>query len=869
MDFPLSRTIGKSGIWFSVGILASLIIGVGMFFYATDFYERGRVLGVQAEETPPLFRSNVRLVKTKINPAVYAIINSQKHKIRNEEVFYSYDYNFKNIQLISEQELNRYKLARLVRVRGDNKVYYLSYEDNLKKYHISPQAFNAYASNKWEDIIEISSKDLSYWEEAVVLKERDSNKVYFITTDYKKAWIPTESEFINAGFQWHKIVTVSKADLDSYKDVNYNISLVHNREVADALVNNNTDSTSTPTSTVIPNGSAQLIISIDSTSPAGNLIPFSTSGNIVTVLKLQAVGEKVELSTIDITKKGILSSERISTIIIEDENGVEIGRTSAVDGNITRVSFGSSGLIIPRDSIKKLVVKVDFNFGTEVNHSASFGIEKESDIKSNAVISGIFPLYSETHKLISISNMIGQVKIDSVLLSASTRQVNIGSKQETISKFNFSETTGNEDVKIKKIILSSAGNASDESIENITLYKDGKILKNAGKMQNRQVVVDLSDKTLIVKKSAPIEITVKADILREENSTLKFTINQASDISAFGLSENYGIVISSSEQFPIGRGTQDGYNKVSFGRRDIGFFAVSLETKERKIYRGQSSAILAKFELRNTNEDVYLQRVKLRINKTGGAPDLDASFIIKNETDNNNITTLSEEKISGGVLGDFSLNNYRIGANKTVVISVRGAVPEESISGNTYQVVVSEITYKIGLDNTQYANSSVVNGQVMTVYAPSIVIYAGTLSNSGTAEAGGNDTEMASFTVKETTSDEAVKITSVVVSLTSVSDDLSYVSGFSDLALYAGSRASKAIAEPSSNTYTFTNLNITIPAGGSKNLTIKADSEDYAIGTIQFRIDAITVQGGTSGASVYVEGESTISDSVTFLSPTE
>ncbi len=865
----LTKTIGKTSIWFSIGILVALITGASMFFYAENYNERGKVLGMQIENIPPLFRSNVRLVKTRTNPAVYAIINNQKHKIRNEEVFYSYDYNFRNIRLISEQELNRYKLARLVKARGDSRVYYLSYEKDLKKYHPSPRAFNAYANNRWEDIIEVSSEDLSYWEEATVLKEKDSNKVYFITSDYKKSWVPSENEFINAGFQWHKVLTVNKADLDAYGGADYNINLVRrSREVVDTNPTDNTDPTVTPTPVVNPDASTQLIISMDTASPVATLIPFSTSGNIVTVLKLQAVGQKVELNSIDITKKGILSSERVSTIILEDQNGVEIGRTSSMDGNMTRVSFGSAGLVIPRDSTKRLAVKVNFGFGAEVNHNVSFGIEKESDIKGNAVISGIFPLYGETHKLISVGNMIGQVKIDSAVLNANSREVNIGSKQETISKFNFSETTGNEEVKINKIILTSAGNASDQAVDNITLYQDGKAIKNAGKMQSQRVVIDLSDKKVIVKKKTPIEITIKADILREESSTLKFVISKASDISTYGLSENYGIVISSSESFPIGRGTQDGYNKISFGRRDIGFFTVSLTDTQKKVYRGEDSAILGKFELRNTNENIYLQRMKLRINKTGSAPDLDYDFIIKNETDNNNIATVSEEKVAGGVLGDFSLNNYRINANKTIAIGIRGVIPEESTTGNTYQAIVSEITYKIGLDNTQYTNSTVASGQLMTVYAPRIVIDAGTIT-SGTVEAGGNDTEIASFSVDETTTDEAVKITGVVMSLTSASDDLSYVAGFSDLALYAGSRASQAIAEPSSSTYTFNNLNITVPAGGTKTLTIRADTEDYALGTVQFRIDAVTVQGYTSRASVYVEGEDTISDSVTFLPPTE
>jgi len=868
-----TKTIGKSSIWFSIAVLIAFISGVGMFFYTQDYNVRGKVLGVQTE-APPLFRSSVRLVKSPSNPSVYAIVGNQKHRIRNEEVFYSYDYNFRNVRTISDRELNQYKLARLVKERGDAKVYYLSHEKNLKKYHPNPAAFNAYSNNRWEDVIEISSVDLSLWEEAILFKEAKSARVYYITEDYKKAWVPTEAEFINSGFQWHKVLTVYKGDVDAYENVDYGVNLVRARESARAGQANNTDTTPTNNTDTTPinnNSSAQLIISLDSSSPSAGLIPYATSDNEVVVFKLQAVNQNITIESINITKSGILSSEKIDSIIIEDENSVELGRNTAIGGNVTNIRFDNNSLVIPRSSTKKITVKVGFEAGSAVNHDVDFGIKREIDIQSNGVVSGIFPLIGAKHKLIAANNFVGQLKVESEILSVSARSVNLGSKQETIAKFIFNETTGNEKIAIKRIILNNDGSASDEAVENITLYQDGKAVKNAGKMQGRTVTIDLSDANIEIEDDDPVEITIKADILREENATLKFVINKASNITAEGLNEGYGIIISSPERFPIGRGSSDGYNKVTFNRQNIGFFAVSIDEDDRKIYRGQSDAVLGEFEMRNTNEDIYLQRIQLKINKTGGAPDLDENFVIKNESDNSNIVVLSKEKVVGGVIGDFSLSNYKIDASRTVSITVEIDVPEESASNNTYQIVIEDISYKIGLDNTEYSHGSSASGQVMTVYAPSLVIDVGPANNDGIGISGEDDVELASFDFAEETSDERIKITSLVASLTDASSDFSYVSGFSNLALYAdGRRAAQIIEEPNSNTYTFTNLSISVNAGENSNVTLEADLADYTEGkTIQFRIDAVTAEGYRSGAPVYITGEGTISDSVTILWPSE
>jgi len=153
-------------------------------------------------------------------------------------------------------------------------------------------------------------------------------------------------------------------------------------------------------------------------------------------------------------------------------------------------------------------------------------------------------------------------------------------------------------------------------------------------------------------------------------------------------------------------------------------------------------------------------------------------------------------------------------------------------------------------------------GQLMRVYAPRLTLTAGALVNSGAAIAGADAVELGGFSLAASV-DEQIKITNIVMSLATSSDDVTYASGFAELALYSGNRVSGVISQPNSRTYTFSNLNITIRAGATLGLTIKADTENITAGKrVQFKLESMQAEGYSSHAPVSVAGEGTISDAV-------
>jgi len=146
---------------------------------------------------------------------VYRIINNKKHWIPNPEVFNDYGYDWNDIQDSNSAQLADYFQARLLRPQGDYRVYYLT-EAGMVRHIPSPEVFNSY-NNKWEDIIEVSQKEINSYPINNLIRLENGIKVYKIADGIKR-WIKTAEVFNRLKYDWNKIAPVNRTELDYYEE---------------------------------------------------------------------------------------------------------------------------------------------------------------------------------------------------------------------------------------------------------------------------------------------------------------------------------------------------------------------------------------------------------------------------------------------------------------------------------------------------------------------------------------------------------------------------------------------------------------------------------------------------------------------------
>ena len=174
------------------------------------------------------------LLRASDDEKVYLIENDKKRWITSSAAFALSDYEWSDVVLVISKELELYedgediiisklkKDGSLVKGAG-NKIYLI--EDSKKRWITTAEAF---VSNEydWNDVIVVFDEELNLYSdgENIYVNIEDgglikgsSDKIYFIENG-KRRWITTVEVFISSGYNWRSIIAVLEEELGAYEE---------------------------------------------------------------------------------------------------------------------------------------------------------------------------------------------------------------------------------------------------------------------------------------------------------------------------------------------------------------------------------------------------------------------------------------------------------------------------------------------------------------------------------------------------------------------------------------------------------------------------------------------------------------------------
>ena len=158
----------------------------------------------------------INLVSVPISEDVYALVNGQKHIFPSLAIFYDYGYKLEMIQPITQEQLDKYPRASLIKVKGDSKVYYLT-EGGLVRPIVNPKKIFEFYGDRTEDIITISRKEFNFYPtNQYVYQELPLNRDVFRISGSGKRYM-TPMAVARLGIRADQVAPVSKSEIDSYK----------------------------------------------------------------------------------------------------------------------------------------------------------------------------------------------------------------------------------------------------------------------------------------------------------------------------------------------------------------------------------------------------------------------------------------------------------------------------------------------------------------------------------------------------------------------------------------------------------------------------------------------------------------------------
>lgn len=104
----------------------------------------------------------------------------------------------------------------LVRAKGDSRVFII--KDHYRRWLQTPQILLVYPHLGWQNIIEVTSEQLNWYQEAWLIRADGDTRVYEINGDSTKHWLNMSAEaFVSSGRSWEMVYTVNVREKDIYR----------------------------------------------------------------------------------------------------------------------------------------------------------------------------------------------------------------------------------------------------------------------------------------------------------------------------------------------------------------------------------------------------------------------------------------------------------------------------------------------------------------------------------------------------------------------------------------------------------------------------------------------------------------------------
>jgi len=171
------------------------------------------VAGIEYERYPQL----QGVFKTNDSPKVWLIVNNQRHLVNSHEALVDYGYDWQDVKIVAWPKIAQYKSVKLVKTPDRNTVYYLHERKNgviAKTAIASPEIFNSYSENRWEDIVTISQFDFALYDDVKLFGAENNDYIYYVIGDTKH--FVSHSIFLIHNFDINEVLNVSTIHLNSF-----------------------------------------------------------------------------------------------------------------------------------------------------------------------------------------------------------------------------------------------------------------------------------------------------------------------------------------------------------------------------------------------------------------------------------------------------------------------------------------------------------------------------------------------------------------------------------------------------------------------------------------------------------------------------
>jgi hypothetical protein len=805
-------------------------------------------------------------------PAVYYYASDAKRYVfPNEKTYFSWYSDFSSVKTITDSELAAISIGgnvtvrpgtKLVKITTDPKVYAVTKCGTLHWIESEAVAKALYGDAWATRVIDVpdsffvnytvgSSIATNVHPDGTLISYTGDPAKYVVWNGAKRKFNP-DTAFAANGYNPLNVITTT---------ITYgNGSDVTGREadLADTVC------TSGPVT------SGNLTVALASDTPAGATVPKNSSSVPLVKVNLTAGSSDVTVTGLRFHRVGVGAVSDFANVYLYDQDGTRLTTGRSINSSTNLVEFNALNLTVPAGGMKSVYVYGDFSNPSSTGGQHAFELQDAASVVVNSgTVAGSFPVRGNVFTVGTTS----AARVD-IQKGSTPANPTIGAKEAEIS--NFKITANTNDVSVSQITLYQAGSITNSDLTNLKLYQGSTLVASAPAVSsNGRIVLKFSPAYVIANGTTKV-FSLKADVAGRAGRTIRTYVEYTTDVSAMDLMYNAGASVNIATSPANFDGTGSNYIEVTTqGGQLTNSFNGPVTAN---VAKGQQGVVLYKFALTSPDNTLEVRNLRFDLESiTGGTCALASTSTnyfrnIKVKNLDTNQTWMGPKEISGNTSPQaltFS-DSQNIAAGQTINLAVvADLASSEDVFGQFFGNGNCQyrITFKpfqsndirvtdTGefLDISKIVPNQTVQGNAMTVKSSNLTVALASSPSSDTLVKKQQNVPIAGLVL--TASNES-DITITNLTLTGQAalsgSGCNFGAGacaadnfdqrVTSLALFDGSTQVGLAKAPDTTTgkAQITNMNLLIPKGTSKTLTVKASFSSTASTTAPYDKVAVGV----------------------------
>lgn len=267
-----------------------------------------------------------------------------------------------------------------------------------------------------------------------------------------------------------------------------------------------------------------LLVRLSPETPAARVVPRDSTGVRLATFDFEGAGTSATILTLAIRRTGIGAASDFENVYLFDEYGRRLttGRTINAMSNI--VMFNGLSVVVSEARVKSLTLVGDLGDPVTTGGQHAFEIVDMSAVLTDGVaVTGDFPIRSAV-------TTVGLIRATTVTCAKGPDlpDPEVGTSSD-IS--NFSLTTGERDVELRRLTLLQAGSIDNTNLTELGLYQGSALVAYTSFVSVDRVVFQFP-LGLLLPTSSATAFTVRARVRGPVGRTIRLYVEYPADIEA-------------------------------------------------------------------------------------------------------------------------------------------------------------------------------------------------------------------------------------------------------------------------------------------------------------------------------------------------